>query len=306
MNLHHLRSFVTVAEELSFSRAAKRLHISQPPLSRRIRALENELGLRLLFRDRNSVVSLTDAGNSLLTDAKRVLAAADATVLHAQEAVSGARGRLNIASNAPLCTAVLPRLLHAFREKYPNVEIFLVPIEKGEKEAALCEGRIHLGIYSDDCAPRGRRFRSQPVFSCPMLAVLPRGHDLARESRSGIGLRELEGETFLIPSPTYSRWFTKLCVTADFSPASTHPVDGVENLFGMVTAGYGVGILPEALVGASVHACKTRRLVAPVPLFRLTLVCLREAKSAVLQNFLAVAKQCAQETSPQSNPRAGK
>ena len=100
MDLRHLRSFVAVAEELSFRRAAERLHISQPPLSRQIQALEEELGLRLLERDRRSRIALTDAGHTFLADARLALSTVAAAPRRAQEAALGSRGRLNVANIA--------------------------------------------------------------------------------------------------------------------------------------------------------------------------------------------------------------
>src|SRR5271157_3372800 len=125
MDLRHLRSFVAVAEELSFRRAAERLHISQPPLSRQIQALEEELGLRLLERDRRSRIALTDAGQTFLADARLTLSTVAAAPQRAQEAARGSRGRLNVANIAAFSAGVLPRCLRAFREEFPEVEIFL-------------------------------------------------------------------------------------------------------------------------------------------------------------------------------------
>src|SRR5205809_792979 len=111
VELRLLRAFVTVAEELSFRRAAERLHMSQPPLSRQIRALEDELEVRLLRRDRRSRVSLTDAGYILLSDARRMLAAATSAVEHVKQAARGERGQLNIGGIAALSQSVLPSLM---------------------------------------------------------------------------------------------------------------------------------------------------------------------------------------------------
>ncbi len=293
MDLRHLRSFIAVAEELSFRRAAERMRLSQPPLSRQIRALEEELGVRLLERDRRKRVSLTDAGHAFLTDARRTIASAEEGLQHAREAGLGSRGRLNLANIAALSTRVVPPLLTAFRAEYPLVEVFLVELERTEQAAALREGRIHLGIYPDLCAPRTRQFQSQSLFSCPMVAVLPPQHALAKKNDPEIDIEALAGETVLIPSPKVSPGYMERlnhsCAAANFTPTALHPVDGVLNLLGMVNAGYGVAILPEVLV--SVHNCRTRRLRAPVPHFRLKLIWLRNAPSLVLQNFLAVAKR---------------
>lgn len=205
MDLRHLRSFVTVAQELSFRAAAKRLGMSQPPLSRQIKVLEEEVGVRLLERDRNRRVALTDAGQTFLADAKRTLAAAEATLRHTREAANGARGRLNVANTA-LSTRVVPPLLQLFRVLHAEVEVFMVELERTEQLAALREGRIHVGIYPDLCTPQDRQFQSQGLFACPMVAVLPPSHPDAgaEDQEMELDIHALAKDTVLIPSPDYS------------------------------------------------------------------------------------------------------
>ena len=295
MDLRHLQSFVAVAEELSFTRAAARLHLTQPPLSRQIQGLERELGVSLFNRGRSSQVSLTDAGQSFLQDARRLLAAATEARERAQAVAHGKEGRLNVANIAALSRGVVSPLLQAFRAEYPLVEVFLVELDRTEQTPALRAGRIHLGIYPEGCAPQDPQFRSQPLFACPMVAVLPPGHPLAKtgDAHVELDLHALAGETVLVPppevAPGYLGRLDQACAATGFTPAARHPVGGVPNLLGMVAAGYGVAILPEVLVGAPVPDGQMRRLRAPVPLFRLHLIWSRERSSQVLENFLAVA-----------------
>jgi DNA-binding transcriptional LysR family regulator len=302
MDLRHLRSFVTVAQELSFRAAAKRLGMSQPPLSRQIKVLEEEVGVRLLERDRNRRVTLTDAGQTFLADAKRTLAAAEATLRHTREAANGARGRLNVANIAALSIRVVPPLLHLFRVLHPEVKVFMIELERTEQVAALREGRIHVGIYPDLCTPQDRQFQSQGLFACPMVAVLPPSHpDAGAENQEmELDIHALAKDTVLIPSPNYSPGYQErlehTCEAAHFTPAATHPVEGMPNLLGMVTAGYGVALLPEVLVRGQVPACQVRRLGAPVPPFRLNLIWLRQSTSQILQNFLMVSQEVARRT----------
>jgi DNA-binding transcriptional LysR family regulator len=296
MDLRLLQSFIYVAEELSFRRAAEKLHISQPPLSRQIKALEEELGVRLLERDRCRRVALTDAGHSFLTDARQTLAACATARERAQDAARGSRGKLNIANIAALSSIVLPPLLHAFRKRFPQVEISLVEMTREEQLEGLRESRIHLGIFPDLGAPLESRFESQPFFSCPMVAVLPAGHDVPSEKGGGeISIQTLAGKTLLTPSPKaspgYRERFNQLCAIADFAPASVKAVEGLQNILGMVGAGYGVSIFPEVVVSSVGPACCTRRLRPPVPTFHLKLLWLRGSSSLVLKNFLLLAKR---------------
>lgn len=299
MDLHHLRSFVAVAEELSFRRAAERLHISQPPLSRQIRALEDEVGLRLLERDRNAHVSLTDAGRTFLRDAKKTLGSAEAALRNARQTVRGSTGELRVANIPPLSATVLPPLLSAWHEAFPDVEVSLVEMEPAEQLTAVREKRVHLAIHPDLGAPLEQRFASRPLFSCRMVAVLSARHKLAASAKKEIAIESLADETILIPSTAasgYHERFDRLCAAADFTPKATHRVEGLENLVSMVAAGYGIAILPELLANSRGSELTTRRLRAPVPPFTLRLVWLRKAPSVVVQNFLDVASRWLDQT----------
>jgi len=295
MDLRHLRSFVAVAEELSFRRAAERLHLSQPPLSRQIKTLEEELGVRLLERDRGSRVCLTDAGKSFLIDARLAIDTATAARGRAQDAAREARSQLKLGNMPVLSTHVLPPLLRAFRKHSPQVQVSLLEMNRPMQLEALREGRIHVGIFPDLGAPLDRKFQSMPLYTCPMVAVLPVEHPLAKEGKAPISVNRLAGQTLLISSPETSPGYVErlndLCVAANFTPTATHPVEGPANLLGMVAAGYGVAILPEVVMTSSAHTCQTRRLRAPVPPFRLKLLWMRDAMSPLLQDFLAVAKR---------------
>jgi DNA-binding transcriptional LysR family regulator len=258
-----------VAEELSFRKAAKRLHITEPPLSRQIKALEEELGVRLLNRNRCLQVSLTDAGHSFLTDARQILALAAHSRERAQEAAGGSRGRLNIANIASLSSKVLPVLLQAFRKKYPQVEISLLEMSREEQIESLREQRIHLGIFPDLGAPLDTKFDSKILYSCPMVAVLSAAHDAEAKREGGLHIRELAGKTVLIPAsedaPGYLERFNQLCKVANFKPTAVRPVGGLENIMGMISAGYGVSIFPEVAVNPVDSSCRMRPLRSPVP-----------------------------------------
>ena len=296
IDLRHLTSFFAVAELLSFRRAAERLHLSQAPLSRHIQALEENLGVRLLDRDRRQRVSLTEAGRVFLADARGLLANAEAVRQRAQEAARGKRGQLRLANVAVLSTGVLPPLLQAFRTEYPHVKVNVFDLQPGAQLDALGEGRVHAVIHPGVGAPLDRRFQtlSKPLFSCSMMAVLPPGHVLAR-SKTPLNIQRLKHETLLIHSPEaspgYSAALRLICHTANFAPGSMQPVDCIENVLGMVAAGYGVAIMPKVLVQSSARTCWTRPLRAPVPVFRLDLVWRQTSASPLLQNFVDVAKR---------------
>jgi DNA-binding transcriptional LysR family regulator len=296
IDLRHLSSFVTVAELLSFKRATERLHLSQAPISRHIQALEEEIGVRLLERDRRRRIVLTEAGQSFLADARLLLSAAEAARQRAQEAASGSRGQLRLANVAVLSTGVLPALLNAFRTAYPRVQVCVSDLQPEAQLAALEDGRVHAAIRPGLGAQLDSRFQAlpKPLFSCPMMAVLPPGHALAR-GRRPLKINLLAGETLLIHSPQvspgYSAALRQICAAADFVPGPVQFADRVENVLGMVAAGYGVAILPGVLVQSPACAYCTRPLRAPVPAFRLDLIWRPSVTSQLLQNFVAIAER---------------
>jgi DNA-binding transcriptional LysR family regulator len=267
MDFLHLTSFVTVSEELSFRQAADRLHISQPPLSRRIKALEEELGVRLLERGRHSRVYLTEAGKSFLSYARQALATATSARSSAQDAARDARSQLKLGNIAKLSTRLLPHLLLAYREYWPKVEVSLLEMNRPMQLAALREGRIHAGIFPDLGAPLDRDFQSMPLFSCPMVAVLPIEHPLTKEGNGSIDVNRLADLNLLIASPEtapgYVERLSALCAAANFTPSITQSVEGTANLLGMVAAGYGVAILPEVAVTSFVNTCQNAASACP-------------------------------------------
>ncbi len=297
MELRHLRYFAAVAELLSFRRAAERLHVSQPTLTRQIQSLEAELTLRLLERNRRREVTLTAAGRSFLADARQVLATVTAAQGRALAAQRGERDRLNVATIAALSASFLPGCLRAFRARFPKIEVCLFEMGRTEQLAALREGRIHLGIFPSLGAPLEPGLDSLAVWSCPMVAVLPAGHALAKKSprSKGMDIRALSGEVLIILSPEGSLGYTErldqIRVASGFHPASVRPVDGADNVLGMVAAGYGVAVLPKVLVTDSALLCVTKPLRAPVAPLELKLLWRREALTEAMRSFLAVVTE---------------
>lgn len=312
MELRHLRYFAAVAELLSFRRAAERLHVSQPTLTRQIRDLEEELKVRLLERNRRREVTLTAAGRSFLADARQALATVTAAKGRAAAAARGERDRLNVATIAALSAGFLPSCLRAFRAEFPRVEVCLFEMERTEQLAALREGRIHLGLFPCLGAPLDPGLDSLLVWSCPMVAVLPAGHALAEKSKDrghGMDIRSLMDEVLIILSPEgspgYVERLDQIRAAADFHPASVRPADGVENVLGMVAAGYGVTVLPEVLVTASAPLCVAKRLRAPVAPLELKLLWRRDALTKAVQSFLAVAKRHSEESHEETRRPSG-
>ena len=145
MELRHLRYFIAIAEELSLRRAAHRLHVSQPALSRQISDLEDELGVELFTRNSRGV-ELTEAGRVFLIGGRRALAAAKQAAEQAREAAKGERGRLVIGSVGPATISFLPVVLSRFREQHPLVEITVLHLNNRAQVEGVLNGSIMLGI----------------------------------------------------------------------------------------------------------------------------------------------------------------
>lgn len=141
MELRHLRYFVAVVEARSFRRAAERLHVAHPALSRQIHDLEDELGLKLLQRNSRRV-ELTEVGRGFLRDAQRTLASAQRAIAEAHEVAAGQRGRLSIGTIAPLTHAFLPEALARFRERFPLVEVTVLHLNNRAQLEALLNERV--------------------------------------------------------------------------------------------------------------------------------------------------------------------
>jgi DNA-binding transcriptional LysR family regulator len=172
MELRHLRYFVAVAEELNFRRAAERLHVAQPPLSRQIRDLEAEIGERLFHRDRRHVV-LTEAGRELLGEARGLLAGATAAMQAARDAGRGTRGTLRLGTIGALSASFLPRSLAAFREQFQRVDIEILELQMDEQCTALLAGTIQLGFQVRiPGMPVDPRFSARAVIDCGVSVMI--------------------------------------------------------------------------------------------------------------------------------------
>jgi DNA-binding transcriptional LysR family regulator len=296
MELRHIRSFIAVAEELSFRRAAKRLHLTQAPLSRQIQALEADLGVTLLERYRGRKVALTDAGRIFFVDARRALDAVEVARHHTQEFARNTPDRLVIASYSALSARMLPAVLKKFRARFPKVEVSIVELNGKEEFAALREGRVHLALVVDYHLELEPCFQSESLFGVSLLALFPAGHRLARRRAAEIPLRALAQEALLYKNeehtPCYTRGLPEICRLAGITPHALHGVDGFDNVLAMVAAGYGVGVVPDAFDGSLDPTFKAKRLRLPaaMPPFQQHMVWRRDCASVALHHFLDIVR----------------
>src|SRR4029450_6504614 len=195
MELRHLRYFVAVAEELHFGRAAARLHIAQPPLSRQIRDLEREVGTALFERVPRGV-ALTPAGRAFLPEARLTLAQAARAQRTAERAGRGEIGRLRVGFvEAATYSRVLPEVLGFFRMHLPNIGISLFEMDSHQQADAFRDGRIDLGVLHSVPADADRLRPVEPVYTDAMIAAIPGTHRLAEQPR--FSLANCAGEPFV-------------------------------------------------------------------------------------------------------------
>lgn len=245
MELRHLRYFVAVAEALSYRRAAERLRVAQPALSKQIQDLEAFVGTRLLNRNTGGV-SLTDAGAVLLEEARDILERVELAAAAAREAGAGEGGRLTIGSLGAVSASFLPASLAAFRERYPRVEINLHEATMPEQMAALRSGVIQLGFAIDQDGGIPSGLETIEVHVARLAVAMGRNHRLAR--RSTVALADLADEPFLCMGEAGRYELHRKLIDAVFAARGVEHrplkrVNGFESLVALVAGGHGVSLL---------------------------------------------------------------
>lgn len=289
MELRHLRYFAVVAEELNFRRAAARLHVAQPSLSAQIRALETDIGVRLLERTTRRV-ELTAAGEVFQRDVRRLLALTDDAVAQARRADRGEVGRLRVGFVGSATYELLPRVAAAFRAECPDVALEL----HGEmftpgQVRALLAGELDVAFLRppvDEPDLTVRVLRREPL-----VALLPAGHRLA--GLAEVPLSELADEPFV----TYpSHWRSVVhdavvaaCRTAGFGPRVALETDGTSSLVSFVAAGTGVAVVPAAVRHLQVTGAVVRPLTGTDAAVDLALVWRGADRTPALARFVATA-----------------
>lgn len=244
MELRHLRYLVAVAEQESFTKAARVLSISQSAISEQLADLEREIEVPLLIRSPRKTI-LTPAGEIFLAEAYRVLAAADHAVQVAQRADRGEIGHLRIGFFSGVVGVNFPRLIREFRKLHRGVELSLVEMTSTQQWAALADGRIDVG-FTRRVEPEYRtELKSEVIQQDPMIAILPKNHPAAP---GPVDLKDLFQEAFVLPSretsPAVFDKAIELCSEAGFSPRISSISTVWSSVVLMVQAGEGISILP--------------------------------------------------------------
>jgi len=250
-SLRALRYFALLAEDLNFRRAADRLHIAQPALSRQIKHLEEDLGVTLFDRTRRSI-RLTAAGEVLLMHSKQILLDVDKAINETKLASAGLAGSLSLAFIPSSSYVLLPEILKGFRAEVPDVHVEMYDMVTSKQLEALSLGRIDIGIMRAWAASEAIEYR--PILSEPFVVAVPEGHPLAGVRK--VNLKDFGGDQFLIharesPSAVFGMYDLTLEFfrMADFRPrfARESPPQ-LHALLGMVKAGFGIAVVPRSMM----------------------------------------------------------
>ena len=294
MELRHLRYFVAVADELNFTRAAAKLRLAQPSLTRQIHNLEEELGVRLLDRTRNQV-SLTEEGKSFLVDARRLVALSLESVKAVQRFSRGESGQLNLGYLFKFNFDLLPATLATFYQTSPEIAVNLFDMSPAEQLRALEARKIDLGFVGLR-PPAANKHVAALDWECvahhDIVAVLPANHPLAKKSR--IPMKDLQSLFFVAMSeqthPGSRDWLSGLCQRAGFTPRILQDVDLESGLMTFVAEGLGVTLAREQIKNLP-HPGVVFRPLAAAAKADYWIAWHRENRSKALAQYIEIVKK---------------
>ena len=272
IDIRHFRYFVALAETLHFGRAAERLHISQPPLTRAIAALERELGARLLSRNSRRA-ELTPAGRRLLEDARLTLSTFDQAVRNVRLAERGELGALSIGFMMHAAHTVLPRLTRRFMDEHSQVRVELREMLPDLLPDAVLAGRFDAAITFDSGPIRGLSMLR--IHEEPLILAVPRDHRFA--ARPVVAAEELAGEPLILTpqdaAPTLRDAVLRYCRRGGFAPTIRLEAQLQQTIISLVAENLGVAIVPESmsklgLPGVEFRTLETGPSIAHVVLWR--------------------------------------
>ncbi len=291
MELRQLHYFLAVAEELNFGRAAQRLNIAQPPLSRQIRQLEQELGVQLFHRTSRRV-ELTEVGNVFLEEARRILKQVEQSIQVTQRASQGEIGRLSVAFEGSSAYDIIPTALKTYRERFPDVELVVLSMTTEKQVEALHEDRIQVGFVVPPLQGQVQDLFVEAVLQEPLVLALPEDHPLAAQSK--VKVRSLANEAFIMGQRNsgcglYDQVIAA-CRRAGFSPNVTQEVNEMQVLLGLVAADLGVAILSGSAKQFQRSGVVYRELQPASSEVALASAWRKDSQSSVLQAFLEVIR----------------
>jgi DNA-binding transcriptional LysR family regulator len=293
VELRQLRYFLAIAEEGNFSRAAQRLHVSQPPLSTQIKSLEEELGVRLLERT-NRGVSLTAAGAVFFEETRAVLARLEHAKSRAVRADRGDAGMLSVGFVSIADYGVLPPALKSFRASFPLIDVHLHELTTDaqirELRAARLDLAIGLGPVDEPDLDFARLLREELVLAAPSTHAVTKGD-------GAVDLRTLSKESFIVPprelAPGLYDLTISRCRASGFAPRITQHARQMQTVIGLVSSGMGVALVPSSVRNLKRTGVQYRPLRGKAALVELGILRLRNVDNPSREHFVEVLKNAA-------------
>lgn len=289
IDIRHLRYFVAVAEELHFGRAARRLGMTQPPLSLQIRQLEQSYGV-MLFDRTNRAVALTAAGHVLLDEARALIAEFDGIGGIVQRAARGETGSLSVAFVGWVMFHTLPRIIRRFREDFPSVRVELREESTAAQLVGLRSGEFDVGFLREP--PRDPELTTETLMKENLVLAISKRHPLA--SRKRLRLSDLAHEDFVLFPPDltpglYARVLA-VCAEAHVQPRIVQTSREIQTTISLVEAGLGVTIVPESVQQMAWRTVRYVPIRSPNAATRIDVAWRPDNRNAVLPAFLEIAR----------------
>jgi DNA-binding transcriptional LysR family regulator len=289
MELRQIRSFLSLAETLHFGRTAELIHLSQPALSLQIRALEEEVGVRLFERNRRKT-TLTAAGFTFRDDAAAALSQLDQAIRRARLAANGKLGLLRIGFISTVGSEIVPNIVRRFGELNPTVEFSLRAITTADQVRMLETGSLDIGFFR---LPIGGHSALDvvTVHREPFVLVVPASHKLAKRKR--VRLSEVSGQNFVMYERAYAPGFHDLIFgmlrDAKIVPNVSQTAAEISTLISLVAAHMGVAILPASAVTHSVASVIACDIADKIPMSEIGIAVSKRVRTAVVDNFRSFA-----------------
>ena len=291
-DIRELECFVAVADHLNFSRAARQLHLSQPPLTRHIQALEEKTGARLFTRNTHSV-ALTDAGRLFLEDARAVLARLDQAGESLRRARQGETARLRLAFVGALLDEKLMRLVQRFRENHPACQVQISDLPPAAQLDAIRDGQLDGGFIGAKPARLTRNIALVPWKKEPLVLALPERHPLARVTP--LRWQHLRELAWVMVSrsaaPAFRQQFAELAEKHGLRGRIVQESDRVPAILTLVAAGSGVTMVPQGVEHLVTSGIRFRRLPAPQAWLHHTFAHPSGKISPALADFLTLVRR---------------
>ncbi|MER8729079.1 LysR family transcriptional regulator [Mesorhizobium sp. M1227] len=296
MNHKLMQSFIAVAEELHFGRAAARLHISQPPLTKQIQQLEQAMGVRLLERTKRKV-ELTAAGRVFLDEVRAVLQQTEQAVELARKADRGETGHLAVGFIDAAIYSVVPSVVQRFTKRYPEVELSLTDLRIPNQVRAVAERQLDIGFVHPPVVHNALKVES--ILVEPLIVALPETHRLASEAE--VALADLASEALIqFPrsiNPSLYDEIVGLCRSSGFSPRIVREATPKQTIIGLVSVGLGVSLLPACLQNLRRSGVVYRPIQGRTLSIDTSIIYRHEQPSPVLKAFLDIVRETTQKDS---------